>query len=70
MLFEEIFKEEGLYKVCGTTNGVGYKIKKEDDKFCLYTTMWHIDTKKEIVPTHTKTLVNDTMFNQNYEKVI
>jgi hypothetical protein len=63
MKFEEIFKEDGLYKTKSFAKGVAFKVENG----ALYTVEY--EYMGDINPTKYPTLVYGGLFNKEYEKV-
>lgn len=67
MKFEEIFKNEGLYRTDTFGEGIAFKIKKGAIGLDLYTVEYK--NKDDINPLEYSTNVYSNLFNKDYEKV-
>jgi hypothetical protein len=64
MNFQDIFKEQGLYKASSFTQGTAFKVTENKE---LFTVIYK--DKDDMLPEEYPTLVYAELFNKEYEKV-
>ena len=69
MKFEEIFKEEGLYKADTFAKGVAFEIKENSITGCRELFVNSFKHENDITPVITTITVYDNLFREEYTKV-
>lgn len=70
MLFEEIFKQEGLYKASSFADGVAFKIRKNAFTDYMELSLVRYTSKNHILPIEETFTVYGELFHKNYRKVL